>query len=71
MNEKPPREWLVWSYEHRGWWKPTLRGYTAELAEAGRYTLAQATEICEKANRYADTVQEKMVHISEANEFKP
>ena len=71
MNEPSPREWLVWSYEHQGWWKPWRWGYTREVAEAGRYTLAEATEICEKANRYASIVQEKMVRESEAAEFKP
>jgi hypothetical protein len=71
MNENPPREWLLWSYEHERWWKPYNWGYTSELTEAGRYTLAEAIAICEEANRYTDTVQEKMVHIAEANEFKP
>lgn len=71
MSQVDPREWLVWSYEHRRWWNPNRRGYTLSLAEAGRYTLAEATAICERANRYADTVQEKMVHESEAAEFKP
>jgi len=40
---------LVWSNEHRGWWRPQRRGYTRDLAEAGRYSRAQAIEICRGA----------------------
>jgi hypothetical protein len=37
--------YLIWSYEHNAWWKPNQRGYTKNIAEAGRYTLAEAGEI--------------------------
>jgi hypothetical protein len=38
--------WLIWSNEHRAWWRPASCGYTVDIAEAGRYTLAQGRRIC-------------------------
>jgi hypothetical protein len=42
-------EWLVFSHEHSAWWKPARRGYTDRTSQAGRYTEAEAREICERA----------------------
>jgi hypothetical protein len=53
-------EWLIWSDEHGAWWAPDKAGYTRELELAGRYSLEEATEICENANRYSDSIQETM-----------
>lgn len=41
--------WLVWSHEHRQWWRPGRWGYTPRLSEAGRYSHADALAICQKA----------------------
>lgn len=41
--------WLVWSDDHGGWWKPNHRGYTRDIAMAGRYTLRQAQDIVIRA----------------------
>lgn len=46
------KPWLVWSEEHGAWWKPGRRGYTRSIREAGRYSLDEAADIVEKANRY-------------------
>lgn len=43
-------DWLVWSNEHRGWWKPGGWGYTTSTAQAGRFTEEQAQVICSNAN---------------------
>lgn len=43
-------EWIVWSKEHGGWWKPGRNGYTRSRAEAGRYSFAAAVDICLSAN---------------------
>ena len=40
----PMRDWMVWSYEHRAWWKPGDMGYTTDFEEAARYTQAQAVK---------------------------
>jgi hypothetical protein len=45
-------KWLIWSNEHEQWWEPACHGYTPSRADAGRYTLNEATEICVAANRY-------------------
>lgn len=47
-------EWkyLIWSFEHRGWWKPSRHGYTDQRAEAGEYDLEEALQLCRDANRY-------------------
>lgn len=43
-------DYVIWSYEHRAWWRPGGWGYTLELAEAGRYSKAEADRIVADAN---------------------
>lgn len=42
--------YLIWSNEHRGWWKPGGYGYTTLTQRAGVYGAAEATEIVRQAN---------------------
>lgn len=42
-------ETLIWSNEHRAWWRPHRHGYTDNIAEAGRYEQAEAEQIAESA----------------------
>lgn len=42
--------YLIWSNEHRAWWGHDFNGYVKSVDTAGRYTLADAIEICEKAS---------------------
>jgi len=42
--------WVIWSFEHDAWWGPHGWGYVSSLAQAGRYTEAQAREIEARAN---------------------
>lgn len=44
--------WLIWSVEHGAWWGHARRGYTTAVPQAGRYSLAEATEIVHEANRF-------------------
>lgn len=39
-------QYLVWSNEHKAWWRPKRCGYTHDVRAAGRYTLEDAREIC-------------------------
>lgn len=41
------RVWLVWSNEHSAWWRADAAGYTYKVAEAGRYTEADAIRHCQ------------------------
>lgn len=41
-----PAYWLVYSYEHNAWWRANFSGYTDDIAQAGRYTRAQALTCC-------------------------
>lgn len=43
------RVWLIWSNEHRAWWRANGQGYTATVADAGRYTLHEGKNICHEA----------------------
>lgn len=42
---------LVYSREHRGFWKQSRNGYTPRLSEAGCFSLLAAKAICDDANR--------------------
>jgi hypothetical protein len=57
--------YLIWSNEHNAWWGPGRMGYVIEPSLAGRYTLKEATQICENANCYSKEVQERMVAVAE------
>ncbi|MDB5597416.1 MAG: hypothetical protein JWM36_4377 [Hyphomicrobiales bacterium] len=41
--------YLVWSNEHRAWWRPNCAGYTIHSAAAGRYPRGEALSICRGA----------------------
>lgn len=41
MNDK----YLIWSNEHRAWWRPNSRGYTMLAKNAGVYTFKEAQGI--------------------------
>lgn len=51
MRAKDDRDWptlrlyVIWSFDHEAWWRPNERGYTRELAEAGRYTGTHAGQL--------------------------
>lgn len=38
--------YLIWSNEHRAWWRPRGRGYTMQLEKAGRYSREDAIKHC-------------------------
>jgi hypothetical protein len=40
--------YLVWSNEHRAWWKPAHHGYTRRVEDAGRYDRAEAMSIASR-----------------------
>jgi hypothetical protein len=43
--------YVIWSDVHQAFWGPGRQGYVATLAQAGRYTGAEAGTICRDANR--------------------
>lgn len=49
MSEDQP-QWIIWSNEHRAWWRPGRMGYTTLTHEAGRYHKIDATRIIEQSN---------------------
>jgi hypothetical protein len=42
--------YLIWSNEHRAWWRPQRQGYTSSIHEAGQYSRENALKICSNAN---------------------
>lgn len=44
-----PGKWLVWSNEHRAWWRAKSQGYTVHRTAAGLYTRDEAIAICRGA----------------------
>jgi len=45
-------KYLIWSNEHRGWWKPNRHGYTTRTDKAGQFTFDDAVDIIKDANRF-------------------
>lgn len=37
-----PAAWLIWSGEHKAWWRPDAKGYCVFVGSAGRYTRSDA-----------------------------
>jgi len=64
--------YLIWSFEHRAWWKPDGFGYTLALEKAGRFTLELGAAFVESANRYRpfDDPFEALVPLDEVSEFR-
>lgn len=54
MSDEP--EFLVWSAQHDAWWGPGRCGYVKSPSKAGKYSRAQALEIC--ANSIPDGIRE-------------
>lgn len=36
--------YLIWSNEHRAWWRPNSSGYTVFIESAGRYSRDEAVK---------------------------
>ena len=49
MPDPAPMLYLIWSHEHSAWWGPERCGYVRSIAKAGRYTEAEALDICTNA----------------------
>lgn len=45
-----PDRYLIWSNEHRAWWKPHSNGYTTLTHLAGQFTEMEARKIIREAN---------------------
>lgn len=41
--------YLIWSNEHRAWWRPDSFGYSPDIRGAGVYSRNEARDICDKA----------------------
>jgi len=53
------KQYLVWSNEHRAWWRPNSNGYTGSIDQAGRYTRHEAVRIVDGANAFIPTDHER------------
>lgn len=49
--------WYIWSFEHGGYWKPNMNGYTEKLDYAGKYSFKEALKIVESANAFLDRTE--------------
>jgi hypothetical protein len=68
LENRDAREWLIWSNEHRAWWGPERCGYPLHSPQAGRYTLAEARDICRSRHwDDPDMPPETMIHVSEVD----
>lgn len=66
MKEK----WLIYSTEHRAWWKPDWNGYTTKRKEAGLYSFEEACRVVENANiGLHDVPNESMIKANLADQY--
>lgn len=56
--------YLIWSFEHGGWWGPGHIGYYPKRADAGIYSEREAMDIVARANII--TINEALVPITHA-----
>lgn len=45
--------YVIWSFEHKRWWRSDRGGYTDFLDEAARFTEDDAKALVDTANQYA------------------
>lgn len=57
--------WLVWSYEHRAWWRSNRNGYCTEFWGAGCYSEDEAKKIERDANYHGER-NEKAIPLKDA-----
>jgi hypothetical protein len=60
-------KFVIWSNEHKAWWRPNSQGYTLQMHQAGFYTLEQAVQICLDANlgqKFGDLPNEMMFPVA-------
>jgi hypothetical protein len=61
-------KYLIWSNEHRAWWKANRHGYTTATHKAGQFSYEEAKQICEDANRYDQPLAKQPKPTALANE---
>lgn len=62
--------YVIWSHEHRAWWRPGGIGYTPRLADAGRFTRLHAIDICIRAMPGAkEALNELPVRLADLTEM--
>ena len=40
---------MIWSGEHKAWWRPDAAGYTDDIHAAGRWTMEEAESLTSQA----------------------
>jgi hypothetical protein len=64
--------YVIWSNEHRGWWRIGRNGYTRNLREAGHYMRDEALAICREAIMTAahiGMISELPVRLGDVEDF--
>jgi hypothetical protein len=62
--------YLVWSNEHRAWWRPNAQGYTVHHEAAGRYTREEALQHSRGRDQYSgQPLPEMPIREADLNEI--
>ena len=56
--------YVIWSYEHNGWWRPDWCGYTNDLRQAGHYPEEETAKILKGAN-FENHINEVAIPVSQ------
>ena len=66
--------YLIWSHEHGAFWGPGRCGYVNSVAKAGRYSRAEAIDICANSipgtSRWLHALPELPVREADAIEMR-
>lgn len=49
MYSDSDSEYIIWSNQHKSYWKPNSMGYSIDIREAGIYSLKEVIRICDGA----------------------
>jgi hypothetical protein len=64
--------YLIWSNEHRAWWRGNRHGYTRGLYAAGQFSRAEALKICADAvpqAMHVGAIAEIPARLADVEEF--
>lgn len=58
------KQYVIWSNEHRMWWRANNHGYCTDIGQAGIYMHGDALDIVENATMHQDAHKEALNELA-------